>query len=599
MKKISYLSLTLLGGLTLVSCSDFLDTENKSAGTDADTYFGTTEGVAAAKAKAFYSLKDNGVSYNMNCAGTDLYIPVRGKDPGDFHRYALAAGNSDVKDYYSNCYNQVKYAMFYAEKAGEGTVGNNEGRFLRDYAYYMLTQQFGGVPYIDHYVSDANRNYPKASADSLYTIMESDLEDIYNSGLLPETDHNGNVSKQAVASLLAKFYLAHGWDSNTTLSNASAGTYSINSTDNFKKAAEWAVKAINGQSLTQTFEQKWAPANDGNDEQIWSIQYDRSSYPGTITSGGHGLQNEFGDYYGTPTATGYKNVGSMGAMSAKALYLWASGDERFNATFMTKMYNYDGTNWGKTGYYGYYNGDTANLHIGLRYFPAYTTTAQAEAEFDANKEKYSTDGGYANLSIAFILGNPATQYTFKADGSYTKSTVTFTNLCSIVYGGTCVKKFDDPNSEQETSSTLDYRDIVIFDLSDLYLTAAEAYLMAGYESTALNYVNQVRDRSNAGHLTSFSDYTEAYTTTSSFGSVTPLDVILDERARELYGQQVRWVDLRRTKQLVRYNIAFNDYISSASDMSNVDGEIKWLRPLPEAAINGNNSLTDADQNPGY
>ena len=61
----------------------------------------------------------------------------------------------------------------------------------------------------------------------------------------------------------------------------------------------------------------------------------------------------------------------------------------------------------------------------------------------------------------------------------------------------------------------------------------------------------------------------------------------------------RWEELRRTKQLVRYNIAFNDYISSAADMSNNKGEIKWLRPIPADAINGNYGLTLEDQNPGY
>ena len=598
MKRITILSLTILiGSVELVSCSDFLDADNKSAGTNADTYFATAEGIAAAKAQAFYTLRSNAINYNMNCAGTDLYIPVRGKDPGGFQTYSLAANNSDVESFYSNCYDEIKYGMFYAEKAGEGTVGNNEGRFIRDYAYYQLTQQFGGVPYIDHYVSDANRNYPKNSLDSIYTVMENDLESIYNSGLLPETDSKGNISKQAVAALLAKYYLADGWDANTTLKSAAAGTYTINSTDKFKKAAEWAVKAINGVKLTQNFEKKWSPSNEGNPEDIWSIQYDRASYPGDLTTGGHSLQNQFGDYYGDPTKTGYKAVGSTGAMSEKALYLWQKGDERYNATFMTKIYNYNGT-WGTTGYYGYYNGDTTKLHLGLRFFPAYTTQAQAEAEFNANKDKY-TKGSYNNQILAFILSSPATEYTFKDDGSYTKQTVTFDNLCLAVNGGACIKKFDDPNTQQQNSTTLDYRDIVIFDISDMYLTVAEAYLMAGDESEALNYVNQVRSRANAGTLSSFSAYEPDYSITTSFGSITPLDVILDERARELYGQQVRWVDLRRTKQLVRYNLAFNKNISNINDMSNTSGEIKWLRPIPEQAINGNNALSNADQNPGY
>lgn len=604
MKKITYLSLVaLMGATSLVSCSDFLDTNNKSAGTDADAYFSTEEGKAAAKAQAYYSLKALGANYDMNCAGTDLYVPVRGKDPGNFQRYSLTPEEKGVADYYSNCFNLIKYGMFYAEKSGEGTTGAAEGKFLRDYAYYLLTQQYGGVPYVDHYISDANRNYPKASVDSIYTVMEADLEDIYNNGGLPETSKDGTVNKQAVASLLAKYYLAHGWDVDTKLDNAVNGTYTVNSKANFSKAAEWAVKAINGQQLTQTFEAKWSPSNEGNNEQIWTIQYERKGYPGDIDKGGNSLQNMFGNYYGDPTKTGLKKVGSMGDQSEKSLYLFSKGDERYKGTFMTSFYNWDGTTgdgWSNTGYYAYYNNPKhEDLPVVYMYFPAYTTTAEAEAYFKDNKEKFVT-GDYTNKSVvAYILSIPAVQYTFNATGGFTKKNLTYSQLKEAVGGGTSVKKFDDPNTQCLNNDNIGYRNIVVFDLSDLYLTAAEAYLMAGDESKALSYVNDVRNRAKAGALSSFGSYKEDYSTTSTFGNITPLDVVLDERARELYGQQVRWVDLRRTKQLVRYNLAFNNYITSVEDMKGVDGNIKWLKPIPQAAINGNLSMSTSEQNLGY
>ncbi len=604
MKKTKILSLAVvLAGATLTSCNDFLDAENKSAGIGTDEYFSNNEGINSAKAQAYYSLRAVTGNYELNCAGTDLYTSVRGKDPGDRQRYSLSSEDGECSSFYKNCYTLIQSANFYKEKAGENTVGDAEGKFLRQYAYYLLTQQFGGVPYLDTYKSDANRNYPKASLESIYDNAEAELEEVYNSNLLPETDYKGNASKQAVAALLAKYYLAEAWDMNTTLTNAEAGTYTVNSTENFKKAADWAVKAINGTQLTQTFEQKWAPSNEGNNEQIWSVQYNRAGYPGDLSSGGHGLQNMFGDYYGDPTKTGYKQVGSNGAMTEKALYLWQRGDTRYEGTFMTKMYNTTEdpvADWGKTGYYAYYKGDTANLNYGLRYFPAYTSTSEVEAEFKANQARYAISGTkFKNQTLAFILSSPAIQYTFKEDGTFTKTTLTYENLCLSVNGGTTVKKWDDPETECQNNTKLDYRDIVVFDLSDMYLVAAEAYLLAGNESEALNYVNAVRARANARQLSSFDNYTAAYSTPASFGSITPLDVILDESARELYGQFERWTQLRRTKQLVRYNIAFNSYINSIADMSNARGEVKWYRPIPQQAINSNYSLTTADQNPGY
>ena len=157
----------------------------------------------------------------------------------------------------------------------------------------------------------------------------------------------------------------------------------------------------------------------------------------------------------------------------------------------------------------------------------------------------------------------------------------------------------DADTKQVNNTANCYRDIVVFHVSDMYLTAAEAYLMANNESSALQRLNAVRTRSNATTISSFSSYEPYYTVPATLGGIKPIDLILDERARELFAENTRWTDLRRTKQLVRYNIAFNDYISSVADMSNAQGEVKWLRPIPASEIGLNSSMTEADQNPGY
>jgi hypothetical protein len=109
-------------------------------------------------------------------------------------------------------------------------------------------------------------------------------------------------------------------------------------------------------------------------------------------------------------------------------------------------------------------------------------------------------------------------------------------------------------------------------------------------------VNAVRERAKAGTLSSFSAYEPLYSTTRD---IRPLDVVLDERARELYAENQRWMDLRRTRQLVRYNVDFNYIIDNASAMSSANGEVKWYRPIPADEISSNTALTTADQNPGY
>ncbi len=298
----------------------------------------------------------------------------------------------------------------------------------------------------------------------------------------------------------------------------------------------------------------------------------------------------------------------MLAPSPKALYLWDKGDTRWEGTFMNIMYNAlkgdDGKPaWGTEGYYAYYNNpNPENLHIVLAYFPYYEPADSVLAWINTNKSRFVSEG-YANKTgRAFIMSDPMLRIEINENGDITKQeSVSYQEGSKTVLNSSVtVKKHDDPATEQEARTTTCYRDIVLFHLSDMYLVAAEAYLMAGDQSTALARVNAVRNRSNAVLLSSFDDYEEKYESTVAFGDLTALDVILDEKARELFGEnEGRWVDLRRTKQMVRYNLAFNEYVSSVDDMSNPKGEIKWLRPIPAAEISSNEGISPEDQNPGY
>ena len=76
-----------------------------------------------------------------------------------------------------------------------------------------------------------------------------------------------------------------------------------------------------------------------------------------------------------------------------------------------------------------------------------------------------------------------------------------------------------------------------------------------------------------------------------------IDFILDERARELAGEYVRWTDLKRTHKLVEYVTQYNEDGVSEAAMTGPDGKYKILRPIPQAAIDLNQATIE--QNPGY
>ena len=76
-----------------------------------------------------------------------------------------------------------------------------------------------------------------------------------------------------------------------------------------------------------------------------------------------------------------------------------------------------------------------------------------------------------------------------------------------------------------------------------------------------------------------------------------IDFILDERAREMAGEYVRWTDLKRTHKLVEYVTRYNEDGVTESQMKGGDGKYKILRPIPQDALDKNQ--TKVEQNPGY
>lgn len=72
-----------------------------------------------------------------------------------------------------------------------------------------------------------------------------------------------------------------------------------------------------------------------------------------------------------------------------------------------------------------------------------------------------------------------------------------------------------------------------------------------------------------------------------------IDFILDERARELVGEQLRWFDLKRTGKLVEYVKRWNP------DAKDNIKDYHILRPIPQTQLDAISNKTDFLQNAGY
>ena len=112
---------------------------------------------------------------------------------------------------------------------------------------------------------------------------------------------------------------------------------------------------------------------------------------------------------------------------------------------------------------------------------------------------------------------------------------------------------------------------IIFRYSDAHLMKAEAQYRSGNSAEALMLVNELRELRGAQDVASVSD-----------------QVLLDERARELYHEMVRRTDMIRFGQYTR------DW--QFKDPNSVGDANKELFPIPSNALLSNSNLV---QNPGY
>ncbi len=219
--------------------------------------------------------------------------------------------------------------------------------------------------------------------------------------------------------------------------------------------------------------------------------------------------------------------------------------------------------------------------------------ANGTLEADGANISIPTAGNYL---ITMKLGAPDYTYTIVANTPpsvdhrpifYTDGQSLEINDIGVFTDGYAVPKFTNVTSTGAAGSDATFvdTDFPLFRLADVYLMYAEAVLRnsaAGDLNTALDYVNQIRDRAygdQSGRITS-ADLT--------------LDFILDERARELY-----WEGYRRT-DLIRYGQFSNGtYIwpwkGGIKDGKSVD-PMYDIFPIPATDVTANPNLK---QNPKY
>lgn len=147
-----------------------------------------------------------------------------------------------------------------------------------------------------------------------------------------------------------------------------------------------------------------------------------------------------------------------------------------------------------------------------------------------------------------------------------------------------LRKFEDP-SRESVNEDRSSRDGFMIRLAEMYLIVAEAGAKAN-KSDAPDYMNNLRKmRAIAGYE---NDMLVAQ------ADIQNTDFILDERARELAGEQLRWFDLKRFGRDF-----FVDRIKKCNPNAATVNQHHWVRPFSQTFLDAIENKTEFTQNPEY
>ncbi|MCF8338698.1 MAG: RagB/SusD family nutrient uptake outer membrane protein [Bacteroidales bacterium] len=209
---------------------------------------------------------------------------------------------------------------------------------------------------------------------------------------------------------------------------------------------------------------------------------------------------------------------------------------------------------------------------------------------DMVPEDYGISGGWGGLRTTPQFVNHFDDPSGDTDSRamfFTEGQTLEINDLSFFEQGYAIEKFKNITSTGEQPSSFEFvdTDFPMFRLADIYLMYAEAVKRGGSGGdmgTAVQYFNKIRERA----------YGDASGNISQ--SELTLDLILEERGRELY-----WECHRRT-DLIRFGkLTGDDYIWSwkghTQEGRATDAKYK-LFPLPASDVTANTNLS---QNPDY
>ncbi|MDY9919207.1 MAG: RagB/SusD family nutrient uptake outer membrane protein [Proteiniphilum sp.] len=523
-------------------------------------------------------------SYRMG-NGTDMFDVPTIRFGTRFNDYSVLNAQSHAfYSVYSNFYyliNLANTALYATEKEditwdseADKTEKIAEARFFRAFAYRNLGELFGGVPIVTSITTTPRYDYTRSTRLETYQYAIDELEAILND--LPETSPQaGRLVRAAAQHNLCQLYI----DKGVVLAESggdAAGAYA--------KAVQYGNEVIDGGIYHLMTERFGTRKNDDPTFYFANIEADKA--PETLyAAAGHPIEgNVYWDLF---------QEGNQDYQSGNKEAIWV-------VQIDYEVYKQEGGFGGRgllyyPAYYGpVFRDQAGGLAIGIMEdvggFGCCAVTPTLYTRDMIYQDQWGND--MRNSEAVFrrtILGNiKDTEYygapipwevLYKEDANGNKNDAATTQLYPI----SCKVGPDQYTGVADGQNRMRiFRDDYLIRLSETILLRAEAKMRSGDNAGAASDINILRSRAKCEYLVTAADVN--------------LDLILDERARELVYEESRWNTLLRMGGTVAVDrikeYAYWDYPRTTLTKT------FNLWPIPQTVIDTNKDVK-LEQNPGW
>lgn len=520
-------------------------------------------------------------SYRMG-NGTDMFDVPTIRTGYRFNDYSILSSQYSVyKTVYSNFYYLIASANTAIDAANRSNITWDsesdkkwdlaQARFFRAFSYRNLGELYGGVPLVTESASSPRYDYQRASRMETYQYAIDEMEDILND--VPEEAEAGRIVKAVVQHNLCQLYIDKG-----VLQEAAGESAS----QSYQTAIQYASAVIDG-GRYKLMTERFGTRKNQDPVYYYANSAAQQTENHTYASAGQSIKgNVFWDLF---------QEGNQDIQDGNTEALWVSQSD-YN------LYKSEG--------------DDFRLYYSAIYGPVFRD--QGGAYLNGNMEDvgglgmvqvcptfYTRDSIYAGkwaddmrnseavFRRVFIGNEPGTEYYGKVvpwDVLYRKDAagVMNDNAATELYPISCKIATDQYTGIADGQNyTALFRDDYLLRLPETILLRAEAYMRLGNNSQAAEDINKLRSRAQCGYLVNSSDIN--------------MNLILDERARELVYEESRWNTLLRIggdtakNRIMKYS--YWDWARTS-----LAGRELSLWPIPQDVIDTNKDAV-LEQNPGW